>query len=223
MTGDEKINVLIVDDSMTARHLVSEMITSLGHQTQTAASSLEALDMLNQGDFDLVLTDLVMPDIDGLDLLTSIRQRWPDMPVLLMTAHASLSSAVTALRRGVDDILIKPIYPELVTRRIEAIVDRRQSRHKTARSHRLEGALAMAGTAAHELNQPLTAIMASAEMLNLTQNPARVKELAARIINASEQLGRLTRKLARVVRFETMNYLDQTKILDLDASSDSEQ
>lgn len=218
--GDRRqIRILIVDDSATARRHAEDLVTSLGHTVETASSGARALEMLGRGGYEMVLTDLVMPDIDGLDLLISIRRRWPELPVLMMTGHASLSSAVTALRRGIDDILIKPIYPELVAHRIDAIMEHRDARRKAAHAHKLEGALAMAGTAAHEINQPLTALMASAEMLGLTKDPERRRELITRIIDSAELLAEMTRRLADVVRFETKPYLDTTEIVDLDASS----
>lgn len=214
------LNVLVVDDSKTALAALEEVLTQLGCRAALSGSAAEALKLLDRREFDLVLSDLVMPDMDGLELMKRIKDRRPQIPVILITQYASLDTAVEALRQGAEDYLIKPAGVELLGRRVGAVMARRNLAEETAERHRLEGALAMAGAAAHELNQPLTVVMGAAELMTVTDDPERLKELAGRIIGESERMGDIIKRLARVVRFQTKRYLDQTDIVDLEAAAD---
>jgi len=102
-------SILVVDDEETIRTIVAEALTSQGHHVQAAASSEQALRACESAPFDLVLLDLKMPGaMDGIDLLTKIRRRWPSTVVIMMTGYGTLDSAITALRAGAFDYLTKP-------------------------------------------------------------------------------------------------------------------
>jgi CheY-like chemotaxis protein len=92
--------VLVVDDSSMDRHLTGEIVHKHGWEAIFAANGAEALDLLEQQSPDLVLTDLLMPEMDGLELTQTIRSRYPLVPVILMTAHGSEEIAIQALRKG---------------------------------------------------------------------------------------------------------------------------
>lgn len=92
--------ILVVDDSAVDRIRVEKLLGKVGVRVQTAASGREALDFLTREPADLVLTDMQMPEIDGLQLVEEIRSKHPAIPVILMTAHGSEEIAVTALQKG---------------------------------------------------------------------------------------------------------------------------
>jgi DNA-binding response OmpR family regulator len=100
--------ILVVDDEEGIRYFLERFLTREGYQVVTAPSGEAALARLASTEFDVVLLDLKMKDIDGLDVLADLRQRWPSTSVIILTAHASLESAVEALRRGAHDYLFKP-------------------------------------------------------------------------------------------------------------------
>jgi DNA-binding NtrC family response regulator len=168
-----------------------------------------------------VLCDLVMPDVDGLGLLKMLRARGMDLPFLLITSYGSLSTAVEAVRSGADDYILRPVDSGLLAHRLQAVLDRNGASQERTRRHNLEGALATAGAAAHEMNQPLMTLMASAELMQLTDDPVRLKELAKVVVEESGRLGQVTRRLVKLVRFQTKTYVGDSVILDLEASSDS--
>ncbi len=212
--------VLIVDDSATALHYFGGMLEQLGYQTAKARNGAEALGLLEREEFDLVLSDLVMPGMDGLDLLREIKARGLDIPFLIITSHATLNTAVQAVRQGADDYIVRPVDNELLAHRLRAVCERHQMRLEQARRLAMEAALATAGAAAHELNQPMTAITAMADLLASTKDPERIKELARLMAAQAERAGKITHRLASLVRFETKPYVGGAKILDLQASSE---
>ncbi|MEO1582237.1 MAG: sigma-54 dependent transcriptional regulator [Pseudomonadota bacterium] len=107
--SQRKKQVLIVDDEPDIRDLLDMTVSSMGLQTSTAGSIADAHSALQQKQFDLCLTDMRLPDGDGLDLVLHISDRHTAMPVAVITAHGSVESAVTALKHGAFDFLSKPL------------------------------------------------------------------------------------------------------------------
>jgi DNA-binding NtrC family response regulator len=214
------LKILVVDDSETARHYFCGLLAELEHRPHSAANAAEGLALLKQGNFDMVLCDLVMPGLDGLGLLKLLRRQGLDLPFLLITSYGSLSSAVEAVRAGADDYILRPVDKGLLAHRLEAVLERGSANRERAQRHNLEGALATAGAAAHEMNQPLMAIMASAELMQMTQDPRRLRELAEVVVEQATRLGQVTHRLVKLVRFQTKTYIGDQVILDLEASSE---
>lgn len=110
------IKILIVDDDpIICRELQKELKRNF-HPTYTANNSKEALEILNKNKIDIILLDIFMPDIDGLDMLEKVKAKWPSIEVIIITGYSSQDVAIKALRRGAIDYLEKPIsYKELNT------------------------------------------------------------------------------------------------------------
>jgi len=104
----DKYRVLVVDDELLIRDLLYDFFVGEGWDIVVADGGQKACEYLRNQQFDLVLTDLKMPDMDGLALTGKIRSLYPDLPVIIMTGYPSLDSAVTALRSKVADYIIKP-------------------------------------------------------------------------------------------------------------------
>ena len=100
--------ILIVDDEKNYPKILGEVIKEEGFLPLTASSSLEALDIMRARSVDLVLTDVMMPGIDGIELLKQIKDMSPDMPVIVMTAHGSVERAVEAMQKGAYTYILKP-------------------------------------------------------------------------------------------------------------------
>jgi putative two-component system response regulator len=105
---ERQSKVLIVDDDQFALQSMVRALEGESYEVVTAASGLEAIDLLRQDSFDLVLTDLKMPGVDGLVVLRKVREIAPQAVVLILTGYASLESAIEALRQGAYDYLVKP-------------------------------------------------------------------------------------------------------------------
>lgn len=106
--NNEAAHVLVVDDEGAIRYSVSKTLQRIGYRVSEASSGEEAIDLINAQHFDVVLTDIRMPGIDGVELLRRIKELIPDSSVILMTGFASLNTAIEALRLGAHDYLIKP-------------------------------------------------------------------------------------------------------------------
>jgi len=102
--------ILIVDDKPSFRFLLETYLRDAGYAVHSAANGGEALAMLERTGIDLVLSDLVMPEMDGVTLLREVHRRVPRLPFLVLTAHGSVETAVAAMKEGADDYLLKPIH-----------------------------------------------------------------------------------------------------------------
>lgn len=100
--------VLIVDDDRDLAETLAEGLTDLGYEAQACSSSVEAAKRFETEAFDALVTDLRMPELDGMDLLARSRSRSPERPVIVMTAYAAIESAIEAIRRGAYHYLTKP-------------------------------------------------------------------------------------------------------------------
>ncbi len=101
--------ILVVEDDRFFREMFHNLLRGEGYEVDTAASPVEAIDSLSKKEYHLVVTDLVMPDMSGLDLLFRVKQHDPDIEVILVTGNANVETAIYALKNGARDYLIKPI------------------------------------------------------------------------------------------------------------------
>jgi DNA-binding response OmpR family regulator len=114
--------ILIIDDEPNLRRTLAFVLQRAGHLVTTAANAKEAVQHLQNGAYDLVFLDLKLPDADGIQFLPVIRRMYPQMPVLILTAHATLESAMEAVRQGARDYLLKPIDPTQIIERVSAVL-----------------------------------------------------------------------------------------------------
>jgi len=114
--------ILVVDDDSLSREFLIEAVCALGYESCSATNGHEAIERIRTEHPDLVLTDMRMPGMDGMELVESVQHEWPELPVVLVTAHGTIDAAVQAMRNGATDFLLKPCTPdalEIVLGRIE--------------------------------------------------------------------------------------------------------
>lgn len=104
--------ILLVEDDLFFRKMFSSLLRAEGYQVETASCGNDGLKMLANGQYSLVITDLVMPDISGLEILSQVRESHPTVDVIMVTGNANLESAIFALKHGARDYLIKPVNPD---------------------------------------------------------------------------------------------------------------
>jgi len=131
----EEIRVLIVEDEGPVRALLHDYLQSRGFEVQGAASGEEALALLSGEHFDLVLSDLRMPGINGMDLLSEIRRRHSGVGVVMLTGCEDVSLAVSAMKAGALDYVLKPFRLE----NVEASVRRALEKHGENRRQSYSG------------------------------------------------------------------------------------
>ena len=120
--------ILVIDDEKLLRQSLALILQEDDYSVTTAGHAVEARQYLQAGAYDLVFLDLKMPDVDGLTLLAEIRARYPEMPVLILTAHATLETAMEAVRQGARDYLLKP--PVILNRVREILAERQVPRRR---------------------------------------------------------------------------------------------
>lgn len=119
--------ILVVDDEEPIREIVTSMLAASNYKTRQAASGLEALALLDSGEeFELMLSDLMMADLDGIGLLERTKERYPDMPVVMVTAVHDISVALAAIRNGAYDYLLKPFEREQLLATVRRALENRR-------------------------------------------------------------------------------------------------
>lgn len=124
----QAVHILVVDDELNIRNALVTMLEKKGHQVRGVGTAEQALEQLEAAGMDLVITDLKMPGIGGMELLRRLKSQWPDTEVVLMTAYGSIDTAVEAMRLGAYDYLTKPIDRE----RFPIVIDKALERHALA-------------------------------------------------------------------------------------------
>ncbi len=127
-----KFNVLIVDDERNIREGLSKALEMDGHETFLARDGQEALDIIHQEEIDLVIADLRMPRLSGEELLRRVVDSWPTIPVIILTGHGTIETAVQAMRDGAFDFVTKPVNLD----RLSLLVKRALSTRELVLQHR---------------------------------------------------------------------------------------
>lgn len=119
--------ILVVDDEEAIREIVASMLTTAGYACKQAGSGMEALAVLTSGEeFELMLSDLMMADLDGIGLLERTKEKYPDMPVVMVTAVHDISVALAAIRNGAYDYLLKPFEREQLLNTVSRALENRR-------------------------------------------------------------------------------------------------
>jgi DNA-binding NtrC family response regulator len=181
--------VLIVDDDPVQRRLLENMARKFGHEPSLAESGEQAVAMLLSERFDCVVLDLVMPDLDGLGVLARIREAGMSVPVIVQTAHGGIDNAVSAMRAGAADFVVKPVGAERLQVSLANTLERSALAEELARTKR-----AQAGTLTFKdivtRSAKMQAVLRNAEKVATSGIPVLIegesgvgKELIARAIH----------------------------------------
>lgn len=182
--------VLVVDDHASARESMAEILACAGHAVQCCASAIEALQIIERGSFDVVITDLRMPGMNGLEFIRELERRQCDSQIVMVTAHGSVSAAVEAMRHGAFDFIEKPFkadqLEDLVARALRhgELVERRSSVPAS-----VGPADAMVGNspAMQELRRKIAQVAPTNETVLITGESGVGKELVARALHVASR------------------------------------
>jgi len=127
------MRTLIVDDDKNTSNFLGEILKLKGHEINSVSSGEEALNLLRDTHFQLIILDIKLAGrVDGLRVLKAVRWRWPDTVVIILTAHATLESALVAIREGAGGYLLKPVTSEQILKAIQNAFDLRRRRLERA-------------------------------------------------------------------------------------------
>jgi len=220
LLDEENIRVLLVEDSPVAASILQEMLRaplSAACEVQACTRLSEALDHLAAGGFDLVLLDLELPDSDGLDTLRTLRERYPEVAVIVLTSLDEVALAAESTREGAQDYLVKgQANADLLRRMARYAIDSKRLESERAVAERMRGIVEIAGAVCHELNQPLQVISGQAEMLQLDAGEdAPQYKRAQRIRNQVERMAGIISRLKNMTGYVTREYADGARIVDI--------
>lgn len=119
---DHRCNILVVDDEEVIREGMRRILEGEGYRVRTSASGQAAGEMIQTEDFDVVITDLKMPGMDGIEVLKTIKILQPDVPVMIITGYSTVETAVEAMKQGAFDYIAKPFTSELIIGKVRKAV-----------------------------------------------------------------------------------------------------
>ncbi|PHS03412.1 MAG: sigma-54-dependent Fis family transcriptional regulator [Blastopirellula sp.] len=184
----EARNILVVDDNRLARESISDALTILGNRATACGSGSEALQLVDKNSFDVILTDLQMPGMSGIELVQQLREQQCDSQILMITAHATIATAVEAMRYGAMDYLQKPISADQLENAVNRALEKsQQGDHPTAVPPNSKKTLqvTMIGTSLpmQNLRQRIAQVASTDETVLITGESGTGKELVARALH----------------------------------------
>ena len=207
-TAEEPNRILVVDDETASRELCRDFLEEDGYHVETCDRARKALALLSIKKFDLILTDLTMPEVDGVELVRQVKYHYPSTDVIIMTAFGSVSSAVASMRAGAYDYIIKPFPRDLLRATIRRCLESHNLKKEISKMQgelfkkdKLAAVGAMAGAIAHRMRNPLSIILMCAQYLQsrLTGDKEKLEVLFA-IEEKVKVLEQLTRDFVEYSR-----------------------
>ncbi|GBE01689.1 sporulation initiation phosphotransferase F [bacterium BMS3Bbin06] len=119
--------VLVIDDEAIVRVSCQRVLEPAGYEVIVTSRGDDAISLLEKERFDLVLTDLKMPDMDGIEVLKTIKKRWPEIHVVIITGYGTISTAVLAIKLGAYEYIEKPFTPEDILNVVNKVFDEASS------------------------------------------------------------------------------------------------
>ncbi|PIS10172.1 MAG: hypothetical protein COT73_10820 [Bdellovibrio sp. CG10_big_fil_rev_8_21_14_0_10_47_8] len=181
-----KHRILIVDDDELNSTAFAKRLERKGFSTKVLTSANQAMDILNMECFDLVLLDIVMPEMDGLTLLKKIRERYPqeELPVVMVTMIDDSTDVLDAFELGANDYITKPISIDAAAARIQGQLNSTEVHRARVKLKEVEAITAMVITCHHEINNPLAIIHGQLQAMEKDKqilDPNRLKKIYSAI------------------------------------------
>ncbi|MFQ5900819.1 MAG: response regulator [Thermodesulfobacteriota bacterium] len=196
-----KYRILIVEDENIQRHILVGELTERGFHINAAVNGYEALEKLQEGVFDLLITDINMPEMDGIKLMKEVRKIHPDLPIIVTTGYADLDLAIEAINNGVEYLFRKPFGLDDLILKIEHALKKRRLANALLQSAKMASLGELTASVAHELCNALAETNMSGNILkkfpNLDSKQQRYLEI---MIAGVDRVSRLIMHLLKFSR-----------------------
>jgi DNA-binding response OmpR family regulator len=218
--------ILVIDDDPNILRVIKVRLRSARHEVVTASDGQEGIRRMKEDAPDLLITDVMMPEVDGFAVVEAVRgdEGLRRTPIIMLTARDDVNEVIEGLERGADDYVVKPFNIQELLARVHALLRMRDLQLKALEAERLKALLEMAGTAAHEINSPLTVIVGHVElMMRKTKKKGPSYESLMAIRNNAARIAEIVEKFRMIRRYESKTYWGHIKILDLERSTREER
>jgi len=249
---DKKPSILIVDDDEGTASTLRLILRKEGYGAETAGSGRDAIEKAQESSFNLALLDIKLPDMQGTELIAPFKESCPDMVIIMVTAYASVETAIQALNKGASAYITKPLDMDEVLATVREALEKqrlvqekreaeeellktshdlkqtvedlrkanktiREQQKSVIEEERLKVLLQMAGATAHELNQPLTALLGSIDLVRIHKDaPEKLLTYMKIIEESGNRISNIIRKIETIRHDETRPYIGDSSIINLD-------
>jgi CheY-like chemotaxis protein len=218
---DEEKRVLVIDDDEGDCCLVEDILSDDDIRVVKAVGGEKGIRLLAEETFPVVITDLRMPDIDGLAVIDFIRKRRMESLIIVITGFASLDSVIEALRLGAYDYILKPFSPDLLKLTVQRAFDYVSMRDEKDRLRFFEMVTQLASTMAHEVFQPLTVLMGEAKGISRGSDDAGAREMADHILEEARKIRDIIRRMDNLGEYTLKTFPGGHSIIDIQKGSSS--
>ena len=190
--------ILVVDDDYASRLMLKKTLQQERYEITLCSNGNEAIEALQKDSYDLVITDLIMDGISGIELLSKVKEISSDIATILLTGHASLETAIEAVRLGASDYLAKPVNLDELRIRVKRALERVELEKRLYEAERKLTYHATIATANHEINQPLTVIISAIDMVKMELERLGITD--ERLFNYLDLMHKSSMRIANILR-----------------------
>lgn len=223
--------ILAVDDEKDVLFYLSALIGSWGYSVTSAAGGREAIDLLENEAFDLLIVDLRMPDVSGLSVLRRAKELKLDSMVIVFSGHLDLYSALELIKiGGIYEYMFKPIEEDRLKASVEKALEHKrllaQAREMAAlarEKEKLESLIQLVITLHHEINNPLASILGNAQLVQMNEKLS--KEMRSKVQSIEAQalkIKEIVQRLESIGEVKTVEYLGKEKMIAIEKSQRKE-
>ncbi|HPX49758.1 MAG: response regulator [Bacteriovoracaceae bacterium] len=216
---DDERKVLVIDDDEGDCCLVEDILSEEGFHVVKAVGGEMGIRILSEEEFPVVITDLRMPDVDGLAVIDFVRKRRMESLIVVITGFASVNSVIEALRLGAYDYILKPFGADLLKFTVQRAFDYIALRDEKDRLKFFEVVTQLASTTAHEVFQPLTVLMGETKGILRTSDDASVREMAEHILEEARKIRDIIRKMDNLNGYVIKTFPGGHSIIDIEKGS----
>jgi DNA-binding NtrC family response regulator len=199
----DKSTILVIDDEKRMCDSIKVLLSNIGYAVDTAENGRTGIERLKSQSYDLVITDLMMPELDGFAVMKHIKENCPNTLVIVITGYASVESAVRAIRSGAYDYILKPFDFEIIKISVERAWDKLKLEKELERTRKLVQVAERALALSKEINNPLAVASGFAQLLQMRfeeSSDETLRRQVQSIVKASESIQQMESQFRRFAR-----------------------